>query len=570
MTTLKKPINLLMLALLGTSAFSVNGQSEVSNNGAFDSKKAKMVVQYADVNGDGFKDIINSNPNTNVVQFFLNLLPNQPLNVADDGATFALNSSFSDFICFDLNKDKLPEIIVADMHLSVVTIHNNNSSKTEVKFAPPIAIATEFVPSRLLACDLNFDGNIDLIAAGKHNVEIFRNNTNTKGAQIAMQQGQLLTVDALIIAIKCADMDGDGYIDIVVCTDKGYTIFIGKGETDGFAKSLTSEEFTIVSGMDIGDLDGDYLPELILSHWPQNQVTIIRNISQAGRPSFTNEKAFECLGAASIALSDYNQDGLFDIVTLASGQGWQLAEVFVNKTAAQGRFAFMAPELLKLDGSRLITVDIDNNGYDDFITSNDTNGLINIIYNKGANNQTNFNAVNVFCGEDGFAWIDWSVQQEALNTNYIIEKSLNGADFFEIGTIASNSSSEVKSEYTFTDNTIFNEIAAYRIKMVSKTMINYSAVILLNPCDNVVTNFVCVFPNPVEKVMNFQFSIKAEMQIHFEIMDAAMQTKLEKAEMVTPGTRTYSLDITQLEKGTYLLAVRFGNLAPEVCRFEKL
>ncbi len=570
MSNLKHHLNLLMLALLLASTFTMNGQAEMPNSGASVSNIEQMAVRCADVNGDGTKDILQRNPNTNGVQFFLNLLPNQSVNLKEPSASVGLNSNFTDFTCIDLNKDKLPELVVADMSKSAVLIHGNISSKTALHFTEPTTFATDFAVTSLLTCDLNFDGNIDLIAAGNHKIEIFQNNTNAKGAEIALKQTQVLNVDAYITTIKCADIDGDGNIDIVACTDKGYAIFIGNGSAGAFALPLISEEFTIVSGMDIGDLDGDYLPELILSHWPQNKITIIRNISQPGRPSFTSEKAFECLGAAAIALSDYNQDGSFDIVTLANGQGWQLVQVFVNKTAAQGRFAFMAPELIKLDGNKLITADIDNNGYDDFITSNNTNGTVSINYNKVSNNQTTFSNINVFCGEDGFAWIDWSVQQAGANADYSIEKSLNGADFFEIGAIASNGGGEGKSDFSFSDNAVFNEIAAYRVKMESNGIVNYSPVTLLNPCDNVVTNFVCVFPNPVEKVMNFQFSIKAEMKIHFEIMDADMQIKLEKSEMVTPGTRTYSLDITQLEKGSYLLAVRFGNLAPEVCRFEKL
>lgn len=570
---MKNPINHLQLFILAaflSSALSVFAQSQPYSNNTQELKSATNILVTADVNSDGKKDVVTASKHGNSVQFFLNLLPGQDANQAGADESISFQGNLVDFSCIDLNRDKFPDLIVADEANSSLQVFTNKATAETVQFSSPSLVLSSNKPNILLSCDLNFDGYPEVIVAGETSVVIYQNVTSIKGGEITLQEVGELNVGVNINSIKCAEIDGDGIIDIIVGTNNGFIVYARSGIAAAYAKAFTMEEFTITSQMDIGDIDGDYLPELVLSQWPQNEITIIRNISQPGRPAFTKEKPINCLGAADIVLSDYNQDGLFDILTLANGQGWQLAQVFINKTAAQGRFAFMSPMLININSDNLLATDIDNNGYDDFVTANSANGLVNIIYNNKNSLPSIFSSINVFCGEDGFTWMEWALNEEQNNTKYSIERSYNGADFVEIGTVDAKDSGEAKNEYGYTDVKISNEIAAYRIKADANGVKVYSPVILQNPCDNVVTDFVCVFPNPVEKVMHFQFSLKAEMELNFEILDELMQTKLEKTEYVTPGTRTYAIDISKLEKGSYLLAVRFGNLAPKVCRFEKL
>jgi hypothetical protein len=528
---MKNPIKRLQLFILAaflSSTLSVFAQSQPYSNKTQELKSTMNLLFVADVNADGKKDVVTASKHGNSVQFFLNLLPQQDANRAGANESITFQGNIADFNCVDLNKDKLPDVIIADETNISLQVFTNNATAETVQFASPNLVLSPNKPNILLSCDLNFDGYPEVIVAGETNIVIYQNTTVSKGGEITLQQSSELNVGAFINSIKCAEIDGDGIIDIIVCTNNGFIVYTRSGNAATYANAFTMEAFTITSQMDIGDIDGDYLPELVLSHWPQNEITIIRNISQPGRPAFTKEKPINCLGAADIVLSDYDQDGLFDILTLANGQGWQLAQVFINKTAAQGRFAFMSPMLININADNLLATDIDNNGYDDFVTANSTNGMIDIVYNNKNSLPTIFSSINVFCGEDGFTWMEWSLHEEQNNIKYSIQRSYNGSDFVEIGTVDAKDSGEAKNEYAYADLQINNEIAAYRIKTVDNGVIVYSPVILQDPCDNVVTDFVCVFPNPVEKVMHFQFSLKAEMELNFEIIDELMQTKLEK------------------------------------------
>jgi len=128
-----------------------------------------------------------------------------------------------------------------------------------------------------------------------------------------------------------------------------------------------------------------------------------------------------------------------------------------------------------------------------------------------------------------------------------------------------------RMNFSYSDTNAAGDIEYYRLK-ITKTNgdLSYSELKFVQPCMDVITGFVCSYPNPVDRVMNFNFSISREMEMHYSIIDLNMKTQLEKTEIVTPGTRTYSLDITQLQKGSYIFAVKFGNLNSKVCRFEKL
>ncbi len=61
--------------------------------------------------------------------------------------------------------------------------------------------------------------------------------------------------------------------------------------------------------------------------------------------------------------------------------------------------------------------------------------------------------------------VEWSTVSELNNEGFHVEKSLDGEDFNEIGFVYGNGTTQIKQEYTFTDN-YFYEGAFYRLRQV--------------------------------------------------------------------------------------------------------
>ena len=557
-----------------TSAMPVSaeGQMNAASEAVVTPVLTTTFLESADIDGNGILDLISGVKGNTSVQIFLNSgeATQQMINVKNEGNVVNLSTAVSGLYFADLNRDRLPELITASAQGSTVIVQKNQSTTGTAVFAAEQHFTINRNAQLFFACDLNMDGYQDIIAASDNTLTIYKNTCTAKAGDINLGIANEQQLAGFINSVKCADMDGDGNIDIITSTSNGIYVLNGKGNGFNYDAAYAGDNYVAVSGMDIGDLDGDYLPEIVISHWPETQFSILRNISQAGSMRFTAENPITCAGANDIALCDYNQDGLFDILTLADGAGWHIAEVFRNKTAAQGRFIFAAPLAIPVEGNHFEISDFDNDGTDDIAAVNPLNNKVAINFNHGNSTNAVFNQFEAFCGEDGFTWMTWSVKKQSAKSKYIIEKTINGIDFVEVGSIVANQNVS-NLNYEFIVNEENSLAAGYRIKTVDENnSIHYADLILIDPCDQAVTDFVCVFPNPVDKLMNFQFSVKSDLELNFEILDARMQPIMHKNASVTPGTRTYTLDIDELAKGSYLLAVRFGNLAPKVCRFEKL
>jgi hypothetical protein len=558
-------------SLLQAGSAVAEGQMESASEAVVTPLFADTFLESADIDGDGIPDLISGVSGNRSVQILLNSSTNSGAQAASKNNISTLNfaTEISNVFFADLNRDRLPELITASNSGAAIQVQRNRSSSGVAMFDAGNSFNTSASAHLMFACDLNMDGYQDILAATNSTLSILKNNCTAKGGDIQLKEITELNVNGFINSIKCADADGDGNIDIIAATANGILVYSGNGSGFDFKLIYNNDDYVSVSGMDIGDLDGDYLPEVVLAHFPQNNFSILRNISHSGSTAFNAEEPITCAGSSDIALCDYNQDGLFDVITLANGQGWNVAQIFNNKTTAQGRFIFATPKVVPVSGNHFEISDFDNNGTDDIAAVNPTNNKVAIAYNNASGNQI-FQLAEVFCGEDGLTWISWVSNADVANSKYIIEKTINGIDFVEAGSIDAKPGN-IKNEYTYSLNQAIGEAAGYRIKLkkVSGETV-FSEIFLIEPCDAAVTDFSCVFPNPVDKQMNFGFSLKTTTEINFEILDSRMQPVLVKTESVTPGTRTYTLDIDELAKGSYLLAVRFGNLAPEVCRFEKL
>ena len=215
--------------------------------------------------------------------------------------------------------------------------------------------------------------------------------------------------------------------------------------------------------------------------------------------------------------------------------------------------------------------DFDRDGVDDLGGFNFNANKIELLLHSSipvANAKPEF---NVYCGEDGKIWMDWNVPVQNKAWIYDIEKTTDGINFNPLAVQIQGETAAEGINFSYSDTNESANIEYYRLKITSTNgEISYTDMEFAEPCTDVITGFVCSYPNPVDKVMNFNFSLSREMEMTYSILDLNMQVQLEKTELVTPGTRTYSLEIMQLQKGSYIFVVKFGNLPPKVCRFEKL
>ncbi len=535
-------------------------------------------LRTGDMDKDGKMDLVMCFKNNPIVQIFLNsstTAPNRETSFSKPFQFSYIGGNSENFYLGDLNRDGLPEIIISNSGETSIMVIQNNSTPGKLSFGVAEIVIVPLNTSAVTLCDFNSDGFIDIAAACGDKIHVLRNITATKASVPLFDVSLSFEAGATIYDLKCADIDGDGNADIVTATNYGVSVLRNLtsygANTIAFANASTQKTDRFVHSFDIGDIDNDFRPDLITSNWPNGDFSILPNISGVGNISFGQIIFIEAGSPRGIVLGDFDQDGKFDIAASSTGSGMQITKVFRNISSAEGDFSFAEAQNFVALSDELMVNDFDRDGRDDLAGLNAERNKIEVLSNSIHPLRNTTPETNVYCGEDGKIWMDWQVDIQNKAANYEIEKTQDGNVYTAVAILTDGETVGEKINFNYSDSVSSPNIEYYRLKITAiNGDVNYSSLKFGQPCSEAITSFVCSYPNPVDRVMNFSFSLSAEMEMQYTIMNQNMQIQLQKTELVTPGTRTYSLDIMQLQKGSYIFVVKFGNLPPKVCRFDKL
>jgi len=120
---------------------------------------------------------------------------------------------------------------------------------------------------------------------------------------------------SLPTVVVSADFNGDGNADIAIIGESIAAVLLGNGQ-GGFENSSTFTDLDGVSGIAVGDVNGDGKPDLVISDVLQGASLWMGN----GNGTFNGS---ELLGgnASDVVVADFNHDGKLDVATAFSDTG---------------------------------------------------------------------------------------------------------------------------------------------------------------------------------------------------------------------------------------------------------
>ncbi|MEJ1972436.1 MAG: VCBS repeat-containing protein [Lacunisphaera sp.] len=168
------------------------------------------------------------------------------------------------------------------------------------------------------AVDLNRDGYLDLVFSGLSGTGTILWGSADGFTAARRDVFHLQTTRST--GHRVADLNRDGYLDLVFQDDYAGIMQILWGGPDGYSEKRTWSKFVSGGSLTLADLNGDGMLDFIITggfdpaQKSYNTKTRIFPGTPDGTPAGTPVAELEAFGAAECAVSDLNRDGEMDLV----------------------------------------------------------------------------------------------------------------------------------------------------------------------------------------------------------------------------------------------------------------
>lgn len=190
--------------------------------------------------------------------------------------------------------------------------------------APNSPIKMNCAPGNILAGDFDNDKIPDLaVACGEgRSVHIFTGRGN---GEFKVATGNPVVLKDPPHEIAAADMNRDGYTDLVIASHDSYGITILSGDGKGNFKISANSPVMMKNGnhphthgLGIGDMNEDGIPDIITANNADNDISVVLNDGRGGFNPSPNSPFAVSYGPYPLTIGDANGDGHLDIVSTST------------------------------------------------------------------------------------------------------------------------------------------------------------------------------------------------------------------------------------------------------------
>lgn len=526
-------------------------------------------VAIGDVDGDSKSDLAVTNIVSNSVSVYRNTAVAGTISFAAKVDFTTGTNPYGDAIS-DIDGDGKPEILTVNAASNTVSVFRNTCTPGTISFAAKIDFSTGTLPYIVAVGDLDRDGKPDIAipnnGVGINTVSVLRNTSSPGTISFAAKVDYGTGTYPRFATI--GDIDGDGKPDLIVGNQTAATVSIFRNTSVSGAISFAAK-VDFASGANtfgiavIGDVDGDGKPDMVVANGGATTVSVYRNTSVAGTLSFAAKVDF-ATGATpySVSLGDLDGDGLPDV--LVSDLTGTALSAYRN-TSTPGTVSLAAKVDYTTGSLPAIAAvgDLDGDGKPDLAVANETSNSVSTFLNQCVTLPLELVS---FTGEnqEGNVVLKWITGSETNNEYFVVERSEDGNDFEKLGKVKGSGSSTVAREYSYTDPYPFTEKTYYRLKQVDYDgNYTYSNVVTVT-VDELNNLRINIYPNPASTFLNCELYSKEQGMVNIEVKDVFGNTVTEKQIKTAHGSNKQKLDIDFLVQGIYFLKINLSGQSANV------
>lgn len=270
----------------------------------------------------------------------------------------------------DLNADGFPDLAVVSSWGDSIGVLRSLAGRG---FETRVERGAGSDPRSVAIGDLNGDGRPEIVTANYAGVTASVITNLGVGAFSASQE---IAIGGGASSIEIADLNDDGRAEMIVTNINDAAVGImrntGAGSLLAFAPPL---KFSTPDGpyaSAVGDLDGDGRPDLAISNYRSNSVSVFRNVSTAGGNVAFDSRIDLSVGNGprQIRIADMDRDGKPDLIV---GHRNELSYCILrNLSSPEDGIAFATRQIFPVEftGERLSVGDMDNDGWPDLFVIN--------------------------------------------------------------------------------------------------------------------------------------------------------------------------------------------------------
>jgi predicted esterase len=152
--------------------------------------------------------------------------------------------------------------------------------------------------------------------------------------------------------------------------------------------------------------------------------------------------------------------------------------------------------------------------------------------------------------------LQWKTAQEQSSSRFAVQRSSDGSNWSEIGSMAAAGQSTGEKNYTFVDKNASSSASMYRIVEYDYTGQQIMSSIVRSNCS--AKSEVSLYPNPSSGNSALNITLERSTNLTLQVVDAKGSVVQQKQVLLPSGSNTLPLNLTGYPDGVYTINVNYN------------